>query len=166
MQSNAEGLKSNPCTHHEARGAGNVRRHSARTVLRTARNKICAPLSCREDSTMHRLAFTVTSLSARPWWFRKESSGSIQSCGNRAGCYNEPSRPVTCCTLPANRLQRCIPLFSSHSAGSAGFASATPGGPLSARASCPPSLSCPVWAGRIAARQVNLTSRARPAPQL
>jgi hypothetical protein len=116
-----------------------------------------------------------TTLSARPEWFRdsEELSGPAQSCGNRqlafpAGCQqrSESAREMLlhCCTLPANRSQGCMQLFNSHSAGSAGAASATPDGPLSAQASCPPSLSCPVWAraGRIAARRVTPASCARP----
>jgi hypothetical protein len=68
--------------------------------------------------------------------------------------------------FPANRSQRCMPLFNSYLAGSAGAASATPGGPLSARASCPPSQSCPVWAGRIATRRVTPASSVRSSEEV
>jgi hypothetical protein len=78
------------------------------------------------------------------------------------GVSNEPNQPVRCCTFPSTRSQRCMPLFDSHLAHSAGAASVTPGGPLSARAGCPPSLSCPFWAGRIAARRVTPASSALP----
>jgi hypothetical protein len=116
---------------------------------------------------MHRFAFTVTNLSTRPGWFREESSGPAHCftlfCGLRQlafTCQVLASSRVGPCHgemlhIPANLSQRCMPLFNSQLAGSADAASATPDGPLSARASCPPSLSCPVWAGRIAARQVN-----------
>jgi hypothetical protein len=91
---------------------------------------------------------------------------ALSSCIYLPGVSNEPNLLLRCCTFPSTLSQRCMPLFDSHLADSAGAASATPGGPLSSRAGCPPSLSCPFWASWIAARQVTPASLARPALQL
>jgi hypothetical protein len=150
------------------------RRHSARTVprLRTASNKICAHLSCQVARALWCGLYHAPIRIYRnkhqpgPGCSKKSRLGQPNPAGivnSRflPGVSNEPSRPVTCCTLPANRSQRCMTLFSSHLAGSAGRWHRV--GHTRWPIFRPPSLSCPVWAGRIAARQVTPACRARPA---